>query len=50
MVIKAKYPKVGNELLGYQGIGSLHGGNQVSSVTNIESSRAIIKDNDSDWT
>jgi len=50
MVVKAKYPKIGNELIGYQEIGSLNGGNQLSSVTIIESLRGIINENQSDWT
>lgn len=52
MIIKAKYPKVGNKYVGYQRIGSLHGGNQVSEVTNIdsrESNGSISNDRQSEW-
>lgn len=37
--IRAKYPKVGNEYIGYQGIGSLNGGNVISDSSNINSER-----------
>ena len=36
MIIKAKYPKVGNKYVGFQGFGSLNGGNQISNVTKID--------------
>lgn len=52
MIIKAKYPKIGNEYTGIQGFGSLYGGNQASNVVNIDSREDngnIINSNQSDW-
>jgi len=49
MIKRAKYPLVGNDYTGFQGFGSLYGGNQVSDVTNIERNETTITDNGSDW-
>lgn len=42
MIIKAKYPIVGNEYVGLQGFGSLYGGNQTSSIVNGDTTHAIV--------
>ena len=47
MVIKAKYPIVGNEYVGFQGIGSLYGGNQISDVTRIDRLETLVTVNES---
>ena len=47
MVIKAKYPIVGNEYVGFQGIGSLNGGNQISDVTRIDRLETLVTVNES---
>ena len=38
MIIKAKYPKIGDEEYSYgvQGFGSLYGGNHESTIINID--------------
>lgn len=41
MIIKAKYPTIGNDYVGYQGFGSLYGGNQTSDVIQIEDERLL---------
>ena len=47
MVIKAKYPIVGNEYVGFQGFGSLNGGNQISNVTKIDRLETLVTVNNS---
>ena len=47
MVIKAKYPIVGNEYVGFQGFGSLNGGNQISNVTKIDRLETLVTVNES---
>tara|TARA_R110002124_G_scaffold283982_1_gene460617 strand:- start:729 stop:926 length:198 start_codon:yes stop_codon:yes gene_type:complete len=47
MIIKAKYPKVGNEYVGFQGVGSLYGGNQISNVTRIDRLETLVTVNES---
>lgn len=53
MIIKAKYPKVGNEYggmnAGVQGFGSLYGGNHQSTITQVERLEQIENDRESDW-
>lgn len=41
-IIKAKYPKIGNEYCGYQGHGSLYGGNRTSTVTKLETDHVVV--------
>ena len=43
MYIKAKYPVVGNEYVGYQGYGGLSGGQTVSSILSQITDREIVK-------
>lgn len=45
MVIKAKYPKVGNELVGVQGYGSQ--GNNISDITRIDRVETLVTVNES---
>lgn len=45
MIIKAKYPKVGNELVGIQGYGSQ--GNRNSVVVNTDTLRTVVTINES---
>ena len=45
MIIKAKYPKVGNEYVGIQGYGSQ--GNQISDVTKIDRLKTLVTVNES---
>tara|TARA_B110000208_G_scaffold60017_1_gene78221 strand:+ start:573 stop:827 length:255 start_codon:yes stop_codon:yes gene_type:complete len=47
MVIRAKYPIVGNEYVGFQGFGSLNGGNQISNVTKIDRLETLVTVNES---
>mgnify|MGYP003666798537 CR=1 FL=1 len=47
MIIKAKYPRVGNKYVGFQGFGSLNGGNQISNVTKIDRLETLVTVNDS---
>ena len=47
MIIKAKYPRVGNEYVGFQGFGSLNGGNQISNVTKIDRLETLVTVNES---
>ena len=47
MVIRAKYPIVGNEYVGFQGFGSLNGGNQISNVTKIDRLDNLVTVNES---
>jgi len=47
MIIKAKYPKVGNEYVGFQGVGSLNGGNQISDITRIDRVETLVTVNES---
>ena len=53
MIIKAKYPQVGNEYGGAnakaQGFGSLYGGNHASTVTQLPRSEEINENHASDW-
>ena len=49
MVIKAKYPIVGNEYVGFQGVGSLYGGNQISNVTKIDTLKTLVTVNESNF-
>lgn len=48
MIIKAKYPKIGNEYTGIQGFGSLYGGNHESNVSQIERNETLITENNGD--
>jgi len=45
MIIKAKYPKVGNELVGVQGYGSQ--GNNISDITRIDRVETLVTINES---
>ena len=45
MIIKAKYPKVGNEYVGIQGYGSQ--GNQISDLTRIDRLETLVTVNES---
>lgn len=45
MIIKAKYPKVGNEYVGIQGYGSQ--GNRNSTITNEDTLRTLVTVNES---
>ena len=47
MVIRAKYPIVGNEYVGFQGFGNLNGGNQISDVTKIDRLDNLVTANES---
>tara|TARA_R110000764_G_scaffold49031_1_gene108634 strand:- start:88 stop:342 length:255 start_codon:yes stop_codon:yes gene_type:complete len=47
MIIKAKYPRVGNKYVGFQGFGSLNGGNQISNVTKIDRLETLVTVNES---
>ena len=47
MIIKAKYPRVGNKYVGFQGFGSLNGGNQISDVTKIDRLETLVTVNES---
>ena len=49
MVIRAKYPRVGNEYVGFQGVGSLYGGNQISNVTKIDTLKTLVTVNESNF-
>ena len=45
MIIKAKYPEVGNEYVGFQGYGSQ--GNQISDVNRIDRLETLVTVNES---
>tara|TARA_R110000796_G_scaffold915_2_gene3510 strand:- start:739 stop:930 length:192 start_codon:yes stop_codon:yes gene_type:complete len=45
MIIKAKYPTVGNEYVGFQGYGAQ--GNQISDVTRIDRLETLVTVNES---
>lgn len=50
MIIRAKYPLIGNEFVGYQGFGSLYGNNNISDITSgISGDRTVEQDHDSVW-
>jgi hypothetical protein len=49
MIIKAKYPRVGNKYVGFQGFGSLNGGNQISNVTKIDTLKTLVTVNESNF-
>lgn len=46
MIIKAKYPIVGNEYVGFQGYGSQ--GNRESVITNEDTLRTLVTTNGSE--
>jgi hypothetical protein len=46
MIIKAKYPTVGNEYVGFQGYGSQ--GNRESVITNKDTLRTLVTINGSE--
>ena len=48
MIIKAKYPKIGNEYTGYQGYGSLYNDQTISDIDNINQTRTLITINESE--
>lgn len=43
MIIKAKYPIIGNDFVGYQGFGSLYVNNTISVVSNEDTIHSEIR-------